>query len=265
MSDRVATGFWIGSASQRRYRGWFLGVILLTAVSWGVAPGQEARPADSLCGRASREKLFVVPGIRRAGLIPTPGTGSAAYKLLTETKLGTMLEDLAGQGLEMAFARGAARSADQAGRDHRTGQGGGAEGRRGRLLGHGSAGYQGRICRSRRRPARDPSPARSRRGRGRESPRRGAAPAEIQKAGTYDPPDRQRDDVVDREGRPRLLGRSRHGPRRARRKPPMPWIIRWCLRGRRAGTVSSPSPWASSTSPGCRRCRPRRRGSGWMA
>ncbi len=106
MGDR--TGRWSRSGTpDRRTRGWFLGIILLTAGSWGVASGQEARPADaanSLARYVPRQDLLMLLEFEGLDAHPDAWHATAAYKLLTETKLGTMLEDLAGQGIEMALA-----------------------------------------------------------------------------------------------------------------------------------------------------------------
>ena len=104
MIDRVARWFRTGSPGRRRIRGGLLGIMVLAAGSCGVASAQEARPADSLARYVPQKDLFLLLEFDGLDAHADAWHATAAYKLLTETKLGTMLEDLAGQGLEMAFA-----------------------------------------------------------------------------------------------------------------------------------------------------------------
>ena len=155
MSDRVETRSRC-AAPDRRMSGWFVGFILLAAGSAGIASGQEAaaRPTNSLARYVPRARTSPCCW-SSTGWTPQPDAwrATAAYKLLTETKLGSMLEDLAGQGLEMALASGAAAPADQGSRDHRAGQArleaGGVTGD----LGQGAEGCPLRDGAPRRRPA----------------------------------------------------------------------------------------------------------------
>ncbi len=99
------TGRWSRAGiPDRRTRGWFLGIILLMAGSWGVASGQEGTAANSLARYVPSQDLAGFLEFDGLDAHPDAWHATAAYKLLTETKLGSMLEDLAGQGIDMALA-----------------------------------------------------------------------------------------------------------------------------------------------------------------
>jgi prepilin-type processing-associated H-X9-DG protein len=106
MSDRELTRSRTGSAVRRRTRGWLLGIVLSMAGPGVTAFGQEARPADGGGGLARyvpQQDLFFLLEYDGLDAYPDAWHATAAYKLLTETKLGAMLQDLARQGLEMAL------------------------------------------------------------------------------------------------------------------------------------------------------------------
>jgi prepilin-type processing-associated H-X9-DG protein len=96
-----------GSAN-RWSRGWFLGIALVVAGSGMTAWAQEAQPAvaarQSLARYVPRQDLIFMLEYEGLDAYPDAWRATAAYKLLTETKLGALMEDLAGQGLQMAFA-----------------------------------------------------------------------------------------------------------------------------------------------------------------
>ncbi len=107
MGNRAAT--WSRPAARnRRASGWLLGIILLAAGPLGAASGQEARPAgaagNSLARYVPRQDLIFLLEFDGLDAQPDAWHATAAYKLLTETKMGSMLEDLARQGIEMALA-----------------------------------------------------------------------------------------------------------------------------------------------------------------
>src|SRR5262245_46885992 len=107
MSDRVATRPPRGIARRRRARGPFLGLSLALVGPLSDAPGQEARPAAAAGNRLARyvprQDVFVLLEYEGVDAFPEAWHATVAYKLLTETKLGALLEDLAGQGIEMAI------------------------------------------------------------------------------------------------------------------------------------------------------------------
>jgi prepilin-type processing-associated H-X9-DG protein len=84
------------------------GGILILAASTESAPGQVARPEGlntslaSLARYVPREELFGYLEFEGLATHQAAWRASAAYKLLNETKLGALLEDLAGQFIEMA-------------------------------------------------------------------------------------------------------------------------------------------------------------------
>ncbi len=103
MRDRGATRPSAGSTG-RRVIGWLLGVVVLSGGSWGIAKAQEAKPGDSLARYVPRQKLAMYLEYEGLDAHPDAWHATAAYKILTETKTGALLEDLARQGLEMAYA-----------------------------------------------------------------------------------------------------------------------------------------------------------------
>jgi prepilin-type processing-associated H-X9-DG protein len=107
MSVGVATRSRSGP-TKRRPSGWFLSIALLMAVSVVTASGQEARPPGagaSLARYVPRQDLAFLLEFDGLDAHADAWHATAAYKLLTETKLGAMLEDLARQGFEMAAAQ----------------------------------------------------------------------------------------------------------------------------------------------------------------
>lgn len=103
MRDRETTrpsAGWTG----RSVFGWLLGVVLLSDGSWGIANAQEARPGDSLARYVPQQKLAMYLEFEGLDAHPDAWHATAAYRILTETKMGALLEDLARQGIEMAIA-----------------------------------------------------------------------------------------------------------------------------------------------------------------
>jgi prepilin-type processing-associated H-X9-DG protein len=97
------------SAGRWRVGGRTLGLCLLLAGTWGTTSGQEARAqaaAGSVANLARyvpQQDLFLLLEYDGLDAHADDWHASAAYKLLTETKLGALLEDLAGQGIAMAL------------------------------------------------------------------------------------------------------------------------------------------------------------------
>lgn len=103
MTDRETRRCSTGRAG-RRVIGWLLGVVVLSGGSWGIANAQEASPGDSLARYVPRQKLVAYLEFEGLDAHPDAWHATAAYKILTETKMGALLEDLARRGIEMAIA-----------------------------------------------------------------------------------------------------------------------------------------------------------------
>ncbi|MHB1557311.1 MAG: DUF1559 domain-containing protein [Isosphaeraceae bacterium] len=103
MRDRETTRSSAGRTGRSVF-GWLLGVVVISGGSWGIANAQEASPGDRLARYAPRQKLVAYLEYEGLDAHPDAWHATAAYRILTETKMGALLEDLARQGIEMAYA-----------------------------------------------------------------------------------------------------------------------------------------------------------------
>ncbi len=103
MKDRATTRFLAGSTGRRVF-GRLLAIVVLVAGSWGIANAQEARPGDSLARYVPRQKLVGYLEYEGLDAHADAWHATAAYRILTETRLGALLDDLARQGIDMAIA-----------------------------------------------------------------------------------------------------------------------------------------------------------------
>ncbi len=103
MRERGIQALRAGSPGRKAY-GWLVAVFLLSAGTWNVTGAQQPGPGDSPARYVPRQDLFAYMESEGLDAHPDAWHATAAYKLLTETKLGSMIEDLSRQGLEMAFA-----------------------------------------------------------------------------------------------------------------------------------------------------------------
>src|SRR5262249_23182826 len=108
MNDRVATRHRADSARRGWARGGGLVVLWTLAGSLAAASGQEARRADAagngLARYVPRQDVFILLENEGVDAFPEAWHATATYKLLSETRLGALLENFAGQGLDMAIA-----------------------------------------------------------------------------------------------------------------------------------------------------------------
>src|SRR5436309_1382498 len=105
--ERVMVPFQATPACRRhRTRRWVLGVILVLATTSGAVFGQAVRPATAgqsaapLARYVPRQDLFFYLEFDGLDAHADAWKHSAAYKLLNDTKLGALLEDLTRQGIE---------------------------------------------------------------------------------------------------------------------------------------------------------------------
>src|SRR5438067_9050610 len=108
MRRTAATIGMVDSSNRRRVRGVILGMAFLLAASSPWAQGQESRPDAGAIAKVSlaryvpRQDLFSYLEFEGLDAHLATWRASAAYKVLNETKLGPLWEDLAGQMIELA-------------------------------------------------------------------------------------------------------------------------------------------------------------------